>query len=108
MKYPAVVLSAVGIVREYYKDLFNTPINEKNIIARIYEWYCNTDISDSTILAAMAIHDNYNCSYDYDTIIQITMDTFPTYFDELAQMEEDWKECIESQNGEDFMYQEEL
>ena len=31
MKYPAVVLSAVGIVREYYKDLFNTPINEKNI-----------------------------------------------------------------------------
>ena len=87
MKYPAVVLSAVGIVREYYKDLFNTPINEKNIISRIYEWYCNTDISDSTILAAMAIHDNYNCSYDYDTIIQITRDTFPTYFDELAQME---------------------
>ena len=104
MKYPAVVLSAVGIVREYYKDLFNTPINEKNIITRIYEWYCNTDISDSTILAAMAIHDNYNCSYDYDTIIQITMDTFPTYFDELAQMEEDWNEYIESQNGEDFMY----
>ena len=104
MKYPAVVLSAVGIVREYYKDLFNTPINEKNIITRIYEWYCNTDISDSTILAAMAIHDNYNCSYDYDTIIQITMDTFPTYFDELAQTEDDWKECIESQNGEDFMY----
>ena len=108
MKYPAVVLSAVDIVREYYKDLFNTPINEKNIIARIYEWYCNTDISDSTILAAMAIHDNYNCSYDYDTIIQITMDTFPTYFDELAQMEEGWKEYIESQNGEDFMYQKEL
>ena len=108
MKYPAVVLSAVDIVREYYKDLFNTPINEKNIITRIYEWYCNTDISDSTILAAMAIHDNYNCSYDYDTIIQITMDTFPTYFDELAQMEEDWNEYIESQNGEDFMYQEEL
>ena len=104
MKYPAVVLSAVGIVREYYKDLFNTPINEKNIITRIYEWYCNTDISDSTILAAMAIHDNYNCSYDYDTIIQITMDTFPTYFDELAQMEEDWNGYIESQNGEDFMY----
>ena len=104
MKYPAVVLSAVGIVREYYKDLFNTPINEKNIITRIYEWYCNTDISDSTILAAMAIHDNYNCSYDYDTIIQITMDTFPTYFDELAQMEEDWNRYIESQNGEDFMY----
>ena len=104
MKYPAVVLSAVGIVREYYKDLFNTPINEKNIIARIYEWYCNNDISDSTILAAMAIHDNYNCSYDYDTIIQITMDTFPTYFNELAQMEEDWNEYIESQNGEDFMY----
>ena len=104
MKYPAVVLSAVGIVREYYKDLFNTPINEKNIITRIYEWYCNTDISDSTILAAMAIHDNYNCSYDYDTIIQITMDTFPTYFDELAQMEENWKEYVESQNGEDFMY----
>ena len=104
MKYPAVVLSAVGIVREYYKDLFNTPINEKNIITRIYEWYCNTDISDSTILAAMAIHDNYNCSYYYDTIIQITMDTFPTYFDELAQMEEDWNGYIESQNGEDFMY----
>ena len=104
MTYPTIVLSAVGIVREYYKDLFNVPINEKNVIKRIYEWYCNTDISDSTILAAMAIHDNYNCSYNYDTIIQITKDTFPTYFDELAQAEEDWKEYTESQNGEDFMY----
>ena len=104
MKYPAVVLSAVGIVREYYKDLFNTPINEKNIIARIYEWYCNTDISDSTILAAMVIHDNYNCSYDYDTIIQITMDIFPDYFEELVAIEEKAKELEYSQNGEDFMY----
>ena len=104
MKYPAVVLNAVDIVREYYKDLFNTPINEKNIIARIYEWYYNTDISDSTILAAMAIHDNYNCSYDYDTIIQITMDTFPDYFEELAAIEEKAKEWEYSQNGEDFMY----
>ena len=104
MAYPTIVLSAVGIVREYYKDLFNTPINEKNIIARIYEWYCNTDISDSTILAAMAIHDNYNCSYDYDTIIQITMDIFPNYFEELVAIEEKAKEWEYSQNGEDFMY----
>ena len=108
MKYPAVVLSAVSIVREYYKDLFNTSINEKNIIERAYEWYCNTDISDSTVLAAMTIHDNYNCSYDYDTIVQITMDTFPNYFDELVAIEKMAKELEYSQNGEDFMYQEEL
>ena len=36
MKYPAIVLNAVNIVREDYKDLFNTHINEKNILARTY------------------------------------------------------------------------
>lgn len=104
MAYPAIVLSAVGIVRDYYKELFNIGINEKAIISRAYEWYTHSDIADSTVLAAMVIHDNYNCSYDYDTIIQITMDTFPTYFDELAQMEAQYQDYLASQNGEDFMY----
>lgn len=104
MEYPTIVLSAIGIARDYCKETFNTNINEKAIATRAYDWYCNSDIADSTVLAAMAMRDDYNCSYSYNTIIQITMDTFPNYFKELAQMEEAWKEYIESQNGEDFMY----
>lgn len=102
---PNTVLCAVGIVRDYYKEIYNVKkINDRSVEKKAYEWYCNTDIADSTMLAALTIHGDYDCGLSYDTIIQIIDDIFPNYMEELAMMEEAAKMYEYSQNGEDFMY----
>lgn len=104
VKTPTIVKCALSIARDYYKNNYNVNINDKSFEQKLYNWYCNTDIADATVLAAMAIHGDYHCGYTHDLILQITEDIFPDYFDELAAIEEMAKEWEYSQNGEDFMY----
>lgn len=103
-KIPTIVKCALSIAKDYYKNNYNVNINDKYFEQKLYNWYCNTDIADATVLAAMAIHGDYHCGYTHDLILQITEDTFPDYFEELAAIEEMAKEWEYSQNGEDFMY----
>ena len=67
---------AVKLAIDYF-EANNITVNTETIIKRVEDWYCGSDIADAEVLAAAAISADYDCSYDYDTILEWHAFYFP-------------------------------
>lgn len=66
---------------KFYKDYCEAngrPVNDTAIYDCIHSWYVNSDIADAEYLAAAALYwGQYDCSVDYDAIVEAAMHYFP-------------------------------
>lgn len=62
-----------------YCELKGGPVNYVAAYDCIHSWYVNSDIADAEYLAAAALYwGHYDCTADYDTIVEAAMHYFPT------------------------------
>jgi hypothetical protein len=62
-----------------YCEINGRPVTDTVAYDCIHSWYVNSDIADAEYLAAAALHwGRYDCSADYDAIVEAAMHYFPT------------------------------
>ena len=71
--------TVIKLVAEYYESRHQM-VTDKWVTDRVFKWYANTDIADPELLAAAAIHSDYEPGWSEQEVKNLTETLYHKYY----------------------------